>query len=255
MGITHAFVSSKDQGTDETKVSKDEWNADHAGDFVAPAADAGTVVIPGLTGSPDVMPASPSSYDDEFDTTDSSDPITGWTTLGSFTALTSNVVPSHLRMYTSSSTSYNVNGIYKAIPSMPFTVTAKLTDYLHNANYQHIGIMLTEASPGKLFLYGPCSHTGHSFWTTFMYFVWNSRTSRSSTYSEPDGPYRKPYIRLIVASSTDVTTQCSEDGLVWVTKSANVNPGFTIGNVGLFTTANEIGSIPIEVVVDWIRFT
>jgi len=249
MGIRHTFVSSKDQGSDPDKVSKDEWNADHAGDFVSPASGMGTVLIPGLAGSPDIIPASPSSYDDEFDAS-----LTGWTTLGSLDTLNANTIPSHLYMVKNTTSNMTVEGIYKAIPTMPFTVTVKLTDYFHSSNYQSVGLFVAEASPGKLFVFGPVSHTGHNFWTCYAYQVWNSRTSRSATLNEADGPYRKPYVRLIVTSSTNITTQHSEDGLVWVTRHTSINPGFTVGNVGIYLTANE-GTVRMELAVDWIRFT
>jgi hypothetical protein len=62
MGITHTFVSEKEQGADPTLVSKDEWNDGHdLGDFdkcsIVAVFDGGSAAI---TGSPEVdvvMPA------------------------------------------------------------------------------------------------------------------------------------------------------------------------------------------------------
>jgi len=224
------------------------WTAVSGGaDLVQVASGAGSVRIPGLSGSPDRVPASPSAYDDEFDAT-----LSGWTTLGALDIADSNAIPSHLHLTKTLTVAMNGDGIYKACPSMPFTVTAKLTDYLHNANYSNVGLMVGEATPGKFMLFGPCFHSSYNWWTAFSYAVWNSRTSRAS-WVPSDGP-RQPYVRMIVASSTSVTMQVSGDGLIWVTKHTAINPGFTIGSAGFYITGNE-GAFTVELAADWIRFT
>jgi len=227
------------------------WTAVSGGaDLVQVASGAGSVRIPGLKGSADAVPASPSAYDEEFD-----GDLSAWTTLGSPATSNATDAKSHYHLAVPNG-QWRIDGIYKAAPSTPFTVTAKITDYLHSGNYQHPGIMLGEASPGKIFLFGPISHTGHSFWTCYSSCTWNSRTSRATVHAEYDGPYRKPYLRLIVASSTSITTQFSEDGLVWVTAQTAVSPSpaFTIGSVGLVATSNDT-TINHESFFDWIRFT
>jgi len=228
------------------------WTAVSGGaDLVQVASGAGSVRIPGLKGSADAVPASPSAYDEEFD-----GDLSAWTTLGSPATSNATDAKSHYHLAVPNG-QWRVDGIYKACPSMPFTVTAKITDYLHSANYQQPAIMLGEASPGKLLLWGPLFHTAHAFWTTFVPLVWTNRTSRiglPSGGSETDGPYRKPYIRLIVTSSTSIATQFSEDGLVWVTAHAAVNPGFTVGVVGLGASSNDT-TAGHDSMFDWIRFT
>jgi hypothetical protein len=191
----------------------------------------------------------PSAYDQEFTSA-----LSGWTTLGSLDVAVANDIPSHVRLRKTLTAYLSVDGIYRPAPTPPFTMTAKLTDYLHDGNYHNVGLMLAPSSPGPLFTFGPMFHSSNSFWTTFFSTFWANRTTRSS-YNYPDGPYRKPYIRLVVASSTDVSCEISENGLVWWRKAANLNPGFTIANFGLFLTRHDGTMAPAEVVVDWIRFT
>src|SRR5690606_588044 len=58
--------------------------------------------------------------DDEFDSTDTSDPISGWTTLGSPTDLNSNSdALSHLHILKAAATGTSWNGVYKTAPSIP----------------------------------------------------------------------------------------------------------------------------------------
>ena len=219
------------------------WVAVSGGaDLVQVAVGAGNVRIPGLSGSPDRLPASPSAYDDEFDA------LTGWTTLGTLDVLNVTDFPSHLHMKRAV-TSWDTDGIYKAIPSMPFTVTAKIADCRYEANYQFHGLMLGEASPGKLFMFGPIWVNGpHVYYT-----VWNSRTSRSSTLDADVGGLMR-WIRMIVTSSTSVQCQYSRDGLIWLNYGTAQNPGFTIGSVGLAGNTNDLSGT-VDGFFDWIRFS
>lgn len=97
---------------DSTQALGLKWAAAGGGgggsDLVQVASGAGSVVIPGLKGSPDAQPASPGAKDDEFDA------LSGWTTLG--TLDTSNVLdfPSHWHVKRACSS--EIDGIYKAIP-------------------------------------------------------------------------------------------------------------------------------------------
>ena len=220
------------------------WGAVAGGaDLVQVASGAGSVRIPGLKGSPDVVPASPSAYDDEFNS------LTGWTTLGTLDTLNVTDFASHLHIKRAQGT-WNVDGIYKAIPSMPFTVTAKLSDFYLKDNYQQHGILLAETGPGKLMTWGPWWVSGECM----GYILWNSRTSRNTYGYAGLARLRNNYLRLVVASSTDVTCQYSNDGFIWVSMYASVNPGFTIASVGLAASMNDTSGT-VEAAFDWIRFT
>lgn len=220
------------------------WIAVSGGtDLVQVASGAGNVRIPGLSGSPDILPASPSAYDDEFDT------LTGWTTLGTLDVLNVTDFPSHLHMKRAQA-AWNVDGIYKAIPSMPFTVTCKMNDYFLKDNYEMHGLLLAEAGPGKLVHWGPWYVAGENM----GYVIWNSRTSRNTYAYAAKSRLKTAYLRLVVTSSTSVAFQYSEDGLIWVTMYTGINPGFTIAYVGLAMSGND-NADTVEGVWDWIRFS
>jgi hypothetical protein len=205
------------------------------------------ITIPGLSGSSDQLPVRPNQCDDEFDSM-----LSGyWSALGALQTLDANVTPSHLHLYRSSNDSFEVNGVYRSIPTMPFTITAKLTDARHIQNYAGYGLILTEAAPGKFLLYAK-TYVNLSCYLSRT--LWASRTSRTS-YSDWVGHWLYRYLRFIVASSSDIICQVSEGGLVWTTTHASYDPGFTVANVGLGMTSNDNGSVPLEAYFDWIRFT
>ena len=197
------------------------------------------------------MPGSPHASDDEFTTTDTSDPITGWTTLGSaFTVLNAHSdYESHLHMAKTAPGAFNVYGVYKASPTNPFTVTCKLTDCRWDGAYKSYGLLLAEASPGKLFTFGVQFSSG----TPVQ--LWTNRTSRS-TYSgygsaHEHQPYK--YLRLVVTSDTQVACYTSTSGHTWNLVVSPYNPNFTIGQVGLYMSGGD-NDVACEASFDWIRF-
>lgn len=207
------------------------------------------IVIPGLAGSPDVVPSSPSSDDDEFDAA-----LSGWTTLGSLDTSEANVIPSHYHIAKTATGTFEVHGIYKAAPGVPFTVTVALPDYLLDTNYQHYAIMLADSTPTKLFLWGPLHQSANGV-PELLAANWNSRTSRGS-FTEYTGTrvLAPKYLRLVVNSSTDLDLWWSHNGLVWKRQATAWNPGFTVANVGLALTGNDV-SVTAEAAFDWVRFT
>jgi len=231
-------------------------------DLVQTASGAGSVYVPGLRGSPDRIPTSPSAFDDEFTA------LSGWTTLG--TLDTSNVTdfPSHWHVKRTNG-ALGLDGIYKTAPSMPFTVTAKLNasnlpqfsaGTASGANYHTAAILLTEASPGKCLTFGftvnaAVIYTTLYRWTTRASFATNVDASTGvSSLTAPTNTW--PYIRLVVASSTDVSGFISRDGFLWfpTVGQQNLTTNLTVANVGLAICDPGSGST-IEAVFDWIRFT
>jgi hypothetical protein len=216
-------------------------------DVVSVAAGAGTVEIDGLKGSPDAVPASPSAYDDEFNT------LSGWTTLGALDTLNATDVPSHVHLAKTTS-GIRIDGIYKACPSLPFTVTAHLTDQLCWTNYQQAGIMLGEASPGKLLVFGGRFHTSFGGFV-WEYSTWTNNTTHVADADTYQGAVYKGarFLRFVVHSSTNVDILVSEGGRSWAPLYTAVNPGFTIGSVGLHLYGYS--GATVESFVDWIRFS
>jgi hypothetical protein len=223
-------------------------------DAILGQAGGNGATIPGLSGSPDIKPTSAGSGDDEFDTTDTTDPITGWTTLGTLDGLNTNsTVKSHLYLKKSATASTRIDGIYKA-KSPAFTVTAKVSDHTVRATFSRVGIFIGEATPGKIETMG---------------FVWANTTMQaevlamtnpttfSSTVSGTDVrvALQVPvFLRVVVTSSTDVTYQFSIGGTMWRSVVTSRNPGFTVGSAGLFVNPQN-ASNDVEATFDWIRFT
>jgi len=129
MGIKHAFTSTKDQGSDSSLVSKDEWNADHVGE-------------PYPSESPDAPADSPNAMDDEF--------VGGsldakWTTHLHASA-TATVSASHLGLWAP----YNVQtrNIYvtQPAPSGTWRVRAKLSIDGTFWNHHLVGLIAQRGS-------------------------------------------------------------------------------------------------------------
>ena len=204
----------------------------------------GGAIIPGLQGSADIRVAGAS--DDEFDTTDTSDPMTGWTTLGTPSAHDINsTVKSHYYVATTTA-SVALMGIYKA-KSPGFTVTCKMSDYFFTSNASmRAGLFISEASPGAI------SSIAVANFGTVQVTAWTNRTTFASNPQSLAGPSTYMYFRIVVTSSTNVAYYVSINGLVWTAFLTGHNPGFTVGAAGLFVNH---GGATTEAVFDWIRFT
>jgi hypothetical protein len=251
MPITHAFVSGKADGADPSLLQPSHWDADHVGeagasDVVQVHSGHGSIVIPGLAGSPDIVPGSPSAYDNEFDAA-----LSGWTTLGSLDTNEANVIPSHLNIRKSTSGD-RYDGIYKAAPSTPFTMTAKLTEYRHAELYAGAGLMVLDATPSNLFAFGP--HANAAMYYADMVKMQATVGGGRGTFSDAEGFSIPKYIRMIVTHHDDVTCQQSENGYLWHTVHANAATNLADVTYFGFYLWTYI-AVPAEAVIDWIRFT
>jgi hypothetical protein len=213
----------------------------------------GEVIIPGLAASADIKVAGAS--DDEFDTTDTSDPMTGWTTLGTPTSHDINsTAKSHYYVKQNAGGAVNLVGIYKA-KSPAFTVTAKMTADTVLATAQgRAGLFIAEAAPGKIESIGHYTVSG-GVPVGVAVDVWTNRTTFSSTPATSlyqTGAHL--YLQIVVTSSTNVTYKFSYNGLLWHVLASARNPGFTVGAAGLLIDPNSSGD-PVEALFDWIRFT
>jgi len=226
MSIKHAFVSAADQSGDTSVVSKNEWNALH------------------VTNGPDDYPASPSAFDDEFDT------LSGWTTLGTLDTLNVTDFPGHLHMTRRGAvSSVEANGVYKAAPTPPFVITTKVSDYLMYQNHHWFGIMLTDSTPTRLFIAGMIFST-NPFYT---WGRWSSRTARDGN-AESFGHWNSDqYYRLVVVNKTCVFVAISKDGQVWHPVYPGVSPGLTPANIGLAIVQWNTGINNMEATFDWLR--
>lgn len=227
-------------------------------DLVQVASGAGSVVIPGLAGSADVMPASPSADDDEFDQNTSGAP-SGWTSFGTPTALDTNTALSHLHIQKSADAASALRGVYKAYtPSFPFTITAKVTGAnAMRGSFNAAGLYVVESTPGKLAGIEHLCNTAGVAWPRlgFRRVYWtNSTTPTSETplyWRDAKDPF---YLRIVATNSTTTEYLFSYDGLIWISVQSGYDPGFTIGGIAL-AISSESASYAMEGFFDWVRFT
>lgn len=228
------------------------WQPVGSTDAILGQSGVGGARISGLQGSPDIDVAGGS--DDEFNTTDTSDPMTGWTTLGSPTTHNINsAAKSHYYVKQSATASLSWVGIYKA-KSPSFTVVCKLSDSIFRANNAAAGLFVGESTPGKMLVL----ERGH-FTTSnaggIAFELFTNPTTYSTTYQNltryATGPI---YLKLVVTSSTNISAYWSHGGLSWHVVETGRNPGFTVGSVGLCAKA-ENATYDQEAFFDWIRFS
>lgn len=145
-------------------------------------------------------------------------------------------------------------GIVRPIPTIPFTVTAYISDVDNDASsYSDCGIMLGEATPGK-FIHGcwDVAYIGQftilgSYWSSTTVWVQNIHTGAAAGAGTSPLPH---YSRFVVNSQDDVDGYYSLDGTNWTQWLNGYNPPFTIGSVGLDLHGTGTGFT-----VDWLRFT
>jgi hypothetical protein len=218
-------------------------------DLVQVATGAGSVVIPGLKASPDHIPASPSAYDEEFDT------LVGWITLGTLDVLNVTDFASNVHMIKNTSGG-QLDGIYKTAPSVPYIVTCKLTDMLRIANFQAAGLAIGDATPTAWWAFTPDYNSAYGLGVDALTTAWSNRTTRGATTDYNLGsPIVPNYLRLIVTSATNVTAQFSYFGLLgWHTIANGINPGLTPSKIAL-VVSGIAATVRAEALFDWLRFT
>ena len=208
--------------------------------------------ISGLDGSPDVDVAG--TNDDEFN--DSA--LTGWTTFGSPTTADADTSrKGHLYLRKAAASGAHVAGIYKANPSMPFTMTAKMSAFRMGGDFNMAGLFVGVTNPAsgafKAVLYQEGAPSAGLVSPGVI--AWSNPTTYNGagTYWR-NSPHSPIYLRIIATSSSNVTFQASLDGTFFHTIVSANNPGFTIGSVGLFVNPDS-ASNDGEAAFDWIRFT
>jgi len=186
------------------------------------------------------------THDYEFDSA-----LSGWTDLGTPTKDADSTADSHLYLERASSASVAWDGIYRAIPATPFTVTIKVTDVSHHVTdgTMQVALILGAATPGE---FVSAAYIGD----TRGYSVSERYTNRT-TYNTQHGAvrviYGPPcYLRFTVNSTTSYDSYCSHNGLVWVPIVTAQNPGFTIGSYGIAVFSNGSPGSPTKAFIDWL---
>lgn len=210
-----------------------------------------------FVGSADFKPASPNAANDEFDTTDTSDPMTGWTTLSSPTAHDMNSTrKSHYYVKgPTGSTGAAQVGIYKAwTPSNGDTWTVKVSgSTMFNDNYvRNAQFWLAETGPGKVITMNYVQGGGGARWEVNSYTAPGTFGSVLATIG---GQHTLPppcYLRIVFNTSTDISYFVSMDGFAWTHILLNHNPSFTVAFIGMGVEASNASRQP-EAYFDWIR--
>lgn len=149
-----------------------------------------------------------------------------------------------------------ISGIYRALPTAPFTLTAKLHhSYLANStNYMKSGLFLTDLTKAMLFSFGGDagyygSASGGTAGTAVEYY------STLSTFSSANLSWTAvsdmKYMQIVYTSSSSVAFKFSADGVQFITaiSGVNVSTNFTPTQIGIHTQ----GSFPTQIACQFFR--
>lgn len=232
-----------------------------AGVTATQSGGAVTVTIPGSSGGSglwatnpavDTKPGSPNAKDDEFDGTSS---VTWTNTPTAPNAWDINTTRAGHAYLKASGSGAALVGKYQAVPSFPFTITAKLSSTTGRAGFHRGGgIFIAAASPtgSSNAVYVGAQNDSQRVYNRITETLGGSFVSQSAkTYYGHWGPV---YLRLVVTSATSVTPYMSHDGWSWLQIEAAFNPGFTPGVMGLCANEESAGG-GVEAQFDFFRIT
>jgi hypothetical protein len=218
------------------------------------------VQINGLSGSPDVLPASPGAHNDEFDS-DFNGVNAPWTAFGTPAIGNTSDALSHLHLQKAGATA--MAGWFQAAPGAPFTVTCKLSDCYLGSNTNRAALILSSlatpvASSGTIVDIGLSQTSSTPPLPTFYSNTYTGFTGAGSGAMTLDTTVNTEaappcYLRVLVTDSTHWTPSWSKNGLLW-----NVGSVFSAGFVPLAVglAVNAVGAAGRgEAFFDWIRFT
>lgn len=173
----------------------------------SPASNS-KIIIPGLSGSPDVKGPTTGNgaLSDEFDENTSGVP-SGWTACPWNGATISTADVLSLLHITATTSTAQANGIYKAAPtSFPFTVTAKLNDLQDVANFQRAGLFVAQSTPGSagsLWTVGLNGREVGGLFPTLQWTADNQQTGAGGTGNTIQQQMNYPlYLRAIVTATS-----------------------------------------------------
>ena len=209
-----------------------------------------------MAGSSDIPPASPGTLDDEFDTTDTSDPMTGWTTRQ--TPTTHNInsfLKSHYYVKrTAVATSAGHVGIEKNwTPSAGQYCSTKLTDCVIARSGNQVGAALWVTDGTKFEMIRVIYDSTFNTLRVTAYNTVGAPTSDLAGIQAPDRQAQGPvWFRVRYNSSTSIDWLVSFGGIFYSPVLLARNPGFTISQVGIgLDTQNT--ALDGEAVFDYFR--
>lgn len=201
-----------------------------------------------------------STYSSDFDQEFNSSPLgVEWTASGGNYYDVNTTVPGALYVSSTSTSQY----LWIPSPSMPFTVTARISAaVIDHSNPADVGIGIGAADPddGYVQIMCPSSYTGDltaretTVWSSLSVFTDTTAIDTVPYPGEPEPPH---HMRITVNSATDIDLEYSEDGTSWDGFHTNFNvqtyfPGWTPGSVILTL---HPGSTFGSATWDRIRFT
>lgn len=150
--------------------------------------------------------------------------------------------------------SCDTEGIYKAAPSGPFTVTTEVNATLSN-HWQEVLLFVGDADATDLLDVGVVQNSNGTDWVASQDMT---NPEYVATHADVQVSQTEPiYLRLVVNSSTDIDVDYSYNGSGWTTLSTDItNASFSGGvtTVGL-AVVNDSNSSQPPALFDWIHFT
>lgn len=228
---------------------------------------AGDILIPGWADHPDLVPASPSAYDDEF-----TGPLSAAWTEYNPTAIATvdagSTFASHLYMEEVPAGTSDPEGIYRSCPPPPFTVTAKLVDGVSSINqsdnFSDAGLFVGDGAPGRMLQISSISNQAGTTYNLEVQLFHSPTSYIVSPLFGPNTPgygtFLPVYLRWVVASATDFSAYTSWSGRLWTPRMLHYNPaddGETFSGVNCIgiTVNRDQHNHTVIGVFDWIRVT
>lgn len=211
-----------------------------------------SIVIPGLSASPDIRAGGTNDW--EFD----SSTLTGWSTFaggGAVSAYDANTTAkSHLYFKVASSGGTDKwSGVICAVAaSIPYTITAKLSDFTPTVGWPSLFVSDSSTAAGQSVTVGPW--VGNNL---------SPPSARASSYSNMQtfgtfndggkqfGVYPSCYVRLVVTAANNIKAYMSATGYLWQLCGTFTN----LASAGYFGFATDSYNNVAEAFIDWIRFT
>lgn len=254
---TQAFGDAAATGTGPAAAMTDHKHAmmaNPAVDLVQVTSGAGSIVIPGLKGSPDIAPGGSGNY--EFDDNSAGVP-SGWTSVGNMNTPNTTDARSHLHLR-KQTTDTTMAALYLAIAATrPLILTAKITAWGPGLTFGVAGIVVAEATPGKLACFGvqrfAAATTGAFGGVCGEYTTWTVFGTRAtnSSVAWPRPTAGTVWVKVTITTDTNIAYALSPDGLIYNTIASGLNPGFTLGQVGLGLAAE--GAADIDAYFDYLH--
>ncbi len=222
-------------------------------DLFQTASGFGNVRLPGLglmyrVGSGSIW--------DSFDTTDTSDPIGSWTTLGTPTAHDSNsTARSHYYIRKASASGVGLVGIYKSLSMADGDwVACLLSDHDTHQGGNIAGIFVGESGgTGKILVFAQTNNYSSANDRRLVIYRYTDRTTFSTEHQNTPSNIDPPIVLAIQrVSSTDFRMYFSRSGVIYnLMNTSAIDPTFTVGIAGLLIDTNGTGNDP-KAIFDWI---